>query len=121
MANIVANGVAPELLKYLGAVWIFIFHYSSLLTQFSSLITHHLVTHTRLWNNRVMLLFTSSIYKTKYPYFHISFSSFSEFPLGSWCYLSIISDEKLIFFFEVYREFYSVGKVVLEITKVYHP
>ena len=37
-------------------------------------------------------------------------SSFSEFFVRSWCYLSIISSEKLIFFFEIHREFYCVGK-----------
>ena len=74
-----------------------------------------LLTHTRLWNNRVMLLFTSSIHRTKSPYFQISFSSYLEFPPKSWCYLSIISGEKLIFFFKVHREFYGVGKEQFQI------
>ena len=43
-------------------------------------------------------------------HFQISFSSFSEFSTGIWCYLSIISGEKLIFFYEIHREFYCVGK-----------
>ena len=34
----------------------------------------------------------------------------SEFSVRSWCYLSIILSEKLIFFFEIHREFYCVGK-----------
>ena len=56
------------------------------------------------------------------PHFQINFSSFSEFSPESWCYLSIISGEKLIFFFEVHRELYCVGKkVVVDITKVYQP
>ena len=57
-----------------------------------------------------MLLFTSSIHRTKSPHFQISFSIFLEFPPRSWCYLSIILGEKLIFFFEVHREFDGEGK-----------